>query len=178
MPIAAVTLISLGTILSMAGWVWFVFKNHDPNHPATLSELAARSPKNRQYFRLVLWVCGPLFGIGTVVLASSLDSQLLVMSWLLTVALELLTGVFVPSNKRHTILHNVVAYSMAVCMWLSAIVAAVVLTEVSLVLWLLLGIMAACAVCASLRRKQFVFYELGFLFSAHLTMVVSAIAVL
>lgn len=178
MPTAAVTLVSLGTILSMAGWVWFVFNNHNLNQPATLSELAARSPKNRQYFRLILWVCGPLFGIGTVVMASSLDSQLLVTLWLLAVVLELLTGVFVPSNKRHTRLHNVVAYGMAVCMWLSAIVAAVILTEVSLVLWLLLGIMTVCAVCASLQRNQFVFYELGFLFSAHLTMVVSAVAVL
>ena len=67
---------------------------------------------------------------------------------------------------------------MAVCMWLVAIVVAFLLSELAWLMWLLIASMTICALFALSRRQRFVVYELGFLFSAHLAMVVSAFAVL
>jgi hypothetical protein len=63
-------------------------------------------------------------------------------------------------------------------MWLFAITIAFLLSELAWLMWVLIVCMTTCALLASLRRQQFIVYELGFLFSAHLAMVVSAFAVL
>ena len=99
------TTVVIGTILSMTGWLWFATKNHNPEHPATLSEIAARNAENEKYFRTVLWICGPLFGIAAVPVARALSSWLVAVLWLLAVVLEILVGVFVPSTKKARAIH-------------------------------------------------------------------------
>lgn len=114
----------IGTAISIVGWSYFVIKNYD-NSPKTLSELAATTPKNIQYFRTILWICGPLFGITALFyLAPRVNSSLLVVLWLIVVVLEILVGVIPPTSKRKKLIHEIIAYSMAFFMFSAGILAA------------------------------------------------------
>lgn len=165
----------VGSCISVVGWVLLVRHNYDPLNPGTLSQLSSRDAATFRYFRTVLWVCGPLFAVGGVMVAYALRSPLLGAVWVITVLLEMLVGIF-PAAGRGKRLHEMFAYGMAVCMMIGAVLAAVLLPRLRLVEWLLVVSMAGCALMAALRSHHFVFYELAYIFTAHLTMIVAAIA--
>lgn len=168
----------IGTVISMFGWGYFVLKRYD-NSPKTLSELAAISRENILYFRLILWICGPLFVLTAIFyMAHRLPNQFLLWLWLATVVLEILVGVFPPINQRQKFLHEVIAYSMAAFMFATGAILAITLPGLyGTIEWLLVGAMVIFALAGLLHRNKFVYYELGFIFASHLTMVVATIAV-
>jgi len=169
----------VGTIISIIGWITFVRREHDSTNPVTLSMLAARKRENIQYFRLILWVCGPLFGL-TAIFFIAPHLQLPILTALLTlmVGLEMLVGVFPPVDTKQKMIHEIIAYAMAVCMLASGIMLAVWLPHFAWVEWILIGLMLMCAVVALSRRTAFIFYELGFIFMSHLTLVVAALVLI
>lgn len=169
----------IGTIISMVGWVHFVKQKYDKS-PKTLSELAATDAENIRYFRTILWICGPLFGLTALFfMASRINNAVLVYLWAAIVILEILVGVFPPINKPKKLLHEIIAYSMAFLMFCAGILVAVRLDRIAALLeWLLVGCMIFFAIGGYFHRTRYIYYELGFIFSSHLTLVVAAIALL
>ena len=163
----------------MIGWIVFVRREHDRANPVTLSELAARKRESVRYFRLILWVCGPLFGLTAVLfIAPRLQLPVLTALLILMVAFEMLVGVFPPTDKKQKIIHEIIAYAMAVTMLAAAVMFALSLPRFTLAEWLLVGLMLVCAAAAFLRRGAFIFYELGFIFMSHLTLVIAVLALI
>lgn len=167
----------IGTIISIFGWVIFVRREHDAANPATLSELAARKRESIRYFRLVLWVCGPLFGLTALLfIAPRLQLPVLTALMLLMVGLEMLVGVFPPTDKHRKTIHEIVAYAMAAVMALTGVMLALSLPRFAWTEWLLVGLLLVCSAVVVSRRTVFIFYELGFIFMSHMTLIVAALA--
>ena len=169
----------VGTIISIIGWVAFVRREHDAMNPATLSMLAARKRENIRYFRLILWVCGPLFGLTAIFfIAPHLQLPFLTSVLILMVGLEMLVGVFPPVDKMQKMIHEIIAYAMALSMAVAGVMLALSLPRFGWMEWLLVGLMLVCATFAVSRRTAFIFYELGFIFMSHITLVVAALALI
>lgn len=164
----------IGTCLSVWLWLRFVVRNHDKESPMTLSELGAQT--DARYFRFVLWLCGPLFGITIVFyLGPRIASPWIVYSLVLVVLFEVLAGVFLPRTTRGKVLHGIAAYGMAICMFVSAVGLALSLQALSWALWLLVAAMLVCAIMAGLRHGRFLVYELAFIFLSHISMVAASV---
>lgn len=169
--------IFIGTIISIIGWVHFVKQKYD-HSPKTLSELAATDAENIRYFRIILWICGPLFGLTVMFfMAKRIDDAFLVTLWMAIVVLEILVGVFPPDTKPKKLLHEIIAYGMAFLMFYAGILIALKINGVAAILeWTLVGCMVIFALGGYFHRSRYIYYELAFIFSSHLSMIVAAVA--
>lgn len=167
----------LATALSVVGWVTYVRIFNNRCYFATLSQVALTSNDSKLFFRSIVWVCGSIFYVAMVLMSISITSQLLPFLWYATIFFEVMVGVVLPKNKIATMWHNFFAYGMAFFMLVSAFVAALSFQDVAILLWLLASCMTIFAILAVIRKRHFILYELNFLFLAHLTIVVSAFAV-
>ena len=94
------------------------------------------------------------------------------------VGLEMLVGVFPPVDKMQKMIHEIIAYAMALSMAVAGVMLALSLPRFGWMEWLLVGLMLVCATFAVSRRTAFIFYELGFIFMSHITLVVAALALI
>lgn len=169
----------IGTILSVILWLRFIKREYNVSQPGTLSEIAARKEESIRYFRAVLWICGPMFGMTAVFfVAPRSPDQILLAVWLIAVVLEMLVGVFPPISPRMKLAHELIAYAMGAAMFIVVILLAFGSGELA---WLqgIMAILMLLFVGASFVDKtRYLHYELGFIFSSHLTMVIAAIDLL
>ena len=140
----------------------------------TLSELGTR--RNARYFRLVLWICGPLFGITIVYyLTPKITDLWITFSLIAVVICEIFTGIFLPRSRTGIVLHGIAAYGMAVCMLLGAVGLALSVPSFAWIVWVLTGVMLVCATMATMKHGKFLFYELMFIFLSHASIVVACL---
>lgn len=165
----------LGTFLSIILWGLFVSREHTVGRPVTLSELGVE--RNVKYFRLILWICGPLFGLTAIFyIIPQLHSAVVSALLLGIIFLELFAGVFLPVNSRGRTLHNIVAYTMGLVMFLGGIGFALVLPRFNLLELAFVFAMFVCSIGMAVHRRHYIFYELIFIFLSHFTIVTAALA--
>jgi hypothetical protein len=168
----------LGTLVSLLGWSYFARKEHDKKNPLTLSELAAKNQANQTYFRNIIWICGILFAttVYFFIIPRVYSGRLLTITWSLTFLSELLLGLL-PAKEKTLFFHNVFSYLMAEGMLVMAFLLCFKLHGVYLqtesMLALLMSVLAALSI---LNKKNFLFYELPFIFLSHATILVAAVA--
>ncbi len=168
----------LGTVISIVAWTVFALKEHDSNNPKTLSELGAKDDHTLLYYRVVLWLCGPLFAITFLffIVPRITNNEIVAFFCILTVVTELLLGVF-PARGRTVMSHNIISWIMGSSMLVSTILFAWNLSgAVSTFLYFASITMAIFMTLAILNTKKFLFYELLFLYVAHISVLVTAIA--
>ena len=147
-------------------------------NPATLSELGAASSTTLTYFRTVLWVCGPLFAITMIffVLPKIEFFYLNLLAYSFTIVNEILLGVF-PAIGKTRRLHDLLAFVMAASMLIMAYLFAFSLegnyTTAQLVM---AASMTVLGILGLLDRKNFIFYELSFIFTSHFTILTAVLA--
>ena len=176
MPEWAFYPVFIGTFLSIVLWTRFVVREHSIGVRITLSELGAQ--RNANYFRFVLWLCGPLFGLTMLFyIFPKLDSPLVSSLLTVTVLLELLVGVYLPVNKRDRFLHECIAYSMGALMFISTVGLTLVLPKLAWLEGSFVILLLLCMTGMLVNRRHFIFYEVSFIFISHFSMVVATIAV-
>jgi len=146
--------------------------------PRTLSELASETLNGMRYYRIVLWVCGPLFGITLFAfILPKISNQAIIGVTSLTVILtEMLVGVF-PAKRGVFTRHDVIAGLMGLSMIALTYFFAWSLNDMFARIELLLAIsMCIVAVCCFIDRKRFLFYELTLIFLSHLSIIIAALA--
>ena len=167
----------LATLISIVGWTYMAYRDHDKVNPRTLSELGAARRSTLTYFRAVLWVCGLLFAVTMYffVVPRVAHALLQAIAWSITFLCEVLLGVF-PAMGKTARLHDVLAGTMAIGMLIMAYLLSWSLQgsamHVEIVVALVMSILGFGAV---VNRRNFIFYELPFIFLAHITIVVAAI---
>ncbi len=167
----------VGTFLSIVLWLRFVVREHSIGTQITLSELGAN--RNANYFRFVLWLCGPLFGLTAIFyIFPRIGSPLVGLLIITTIVLELLVGMFLPLNKRHKSLHELIAYGMGLCMFASALGLAFTLPRFGWLQAIFVVAMIACAIGMAVNKRHFIFYEVAFIFISHFTMITAAVSLL
>jgi hypothetical protein len=168
----------VATVLSVGGWSYFVWREHDAVHPVELSMLAVRNKANATYYRTFMWLCPPLFAItGWWYVAPRVHNGLLVALWLISCGCCMLAGVFLPRAGKQEQLHDIFAYTMGIAMLALAFVAAWAVPKYSLAMWFVAFTMAAVAIAGPRLRHHYIFYELGFIYFSHLSMVLVTFAV-
>lgn len=122
MPSLSFYPVFVGTFISVIGWLYLLRSKYRRSSPRTLSELAVDEGK-LTYFRIVIWVCGLLFAI-TLILFISPRIKLAFLAYTGSFGLvlsEMLAGVF-PARGKFDLLHNVLSYTMGLCMFFLAII--------------------------------------------------------
>ncbi|MFZ1249409.1 MAG: hypothetical protein WAQ24_03740 [Candidatus Saccharimonadales bacterium] len=162
----------VATTLSVGGWAYFVWREHDAAHPVELSKLAVRNRANATYYRILMWLCPLLFAItGWWYVAPRVGNTLLVAMCLISCGCCMLAGVFLPKGGKPERLHDIFAYTMGFAMLLLAFVAAWVVPKYSLAMWLVALTMTILAIAGPRLRHHYIFYELGFIYLSHLSMI-------
>lgn len=169
----------VATAISMAWWTYFAWREHDPAHPVELSKFALRSKWHATAYRIFMFLCPPLFGLtGIYYVALRIEDVFALTLWMVCVLGCMFAGTFLPRGGWQTVLHNIGAYSMAVAMLGLPIRLAMLLPQASVVLSIITVLMVVCIAMGSLiRRRHYVFYEVGFIFLSHISMIVAALAV-
>ena len=168
----------VGTFISIVGWCYFVYYEHNKVNLKTLSELGAASRSTLTYFRAILWVCGPLFAITMFffVLPRINHAYFQVVAYGITFVCEILLGVF-PAISKTRRLHAVLAFLMAAGMLAMAYLFSFSFHGAYMRVQVLLALMMSIlALSTLLNRKNFIFYELPFIFLAHVTILITALA--
>ena len=166
----------VATALSVGGWAYFVWREHDAAHPVELSKLAVRNRANAIYYRTFMWLCPLLFAItGWWHVAPRVDNILLVALWLISCSCCMLAGVFLPKGGKPERLHDIFAYAMGLAMLALAFVAAWAVSSIAV--WFVAFAMAAIAITGPRLRHHYIFYELGFIYLSHASMVLITLAV-
>ena len=167
----------VGTILSIVLWTRFVLRERAFSENLTLSELAAK--RDVKYFRFVLWLCGPLFGLTTIFYIlprlHSLPTEVLLV---VVVLLELVAGIFLPVNKRHKLFHELIAYTMGLCMFVAAVCLALVLPRLGILEAAFSVAMLVCVTGMGVNRRNFIYYEVAFIFISHFTIVTAVVSLI
>ncbi len=168
----------IGTFISIAAWTYLARKEHLSHLPRTLSELAAERPEALRYYRIVLWVCGPLFAITMFgfVLPRTTSTLIIGVTCAVIIAGEMLIGLF-PARRGKMTIHDIIAGAMGAAMIALAYLFArdlhgmYMYTELSFALCMtLLGVLCLA------HRKRYLFYELPLIFLSHFSILAAAIA--
>jgi hypothetical protein len=170
----------IGTFLSVTGLSYLAWREHNPSHPQTLSQLAAKSSGLQMYFRMVLWVCGTLFAITVFFFINPrlTNSVLQTAAFILVFVPELLLVIFHAKGGTELLLHDVLSRVMGFGMWATALMFAVNLSGVYQQIELFLTvILSGLAILTIIDKKKFLLYELPFIYTSHLSILVAAIAV-
>lgn len=168
----------IGTAISVVAWTYFAWREHVTHMPRTLSELASEQPEGMQYYRTVLWTCGPLFGITTLFyITPRVDNPIpIAIASAVMVSAEMLAGIY-PARRGKVTAHDIIAGIMGFAMTLLAF----------LFVWSLDGsysyvelgfaaVMSILAICTMLDRKRYLFYELPFIYLSHFSVLAAALA--
>jgi hypothetical protein len=167
-----------GTFISIISWTYLTKKEHLKHIPRTLSEIASEKPESLRYYRIILWVCGPLFALTTLLyIVPRIANPVFVgLVSSITILSEMLLGIFTAKRGKVTI-HDLIANLMGLMMIASAFVFALGLkgtyryTESGV--GLTLSILAILTIVDS---RRYIFYELPFIYLAHISVLVAAIA--
>jgi len=168
----------VGTFISIVAWAYLAYKEHLSHLPRTLSELAAEKIEALRYYRTVLWTCGPLFAITTLLfIVPRITHPVLVATACATiVTTEMVVGVF-PAQRGRITAHDIIAAVMGFAMTAAAYLFAWNLSGnyrvTELTFAILLTILAALT---NLDRRRYLFYELPFIFLSHFSILVAALA--
>ncbi|QQS21651.1 hypothetical protein IPM09_03980 [Candidatus Saccharibacteria bacterium] len=166
----------VGTIFSMILWIKFVLDEHEKGSRLTLSELATQ--KNLRYFRTVLWLCGPLFALSTLYyIGPRIGNGYVTLLLITIVELELLVGVVPPRRSYERLAHSIIAYLMGFLMLVATCVFAIVLPRYQLAEAIIGGIMLVVILYGWMRRRDFIYFEITYIFLSHISFVVAALAV-
>lgn len=170
----------IGTLLSITGWGYLVWTEYDSKHTYTLSELAANKKHTLTYFRIVLWVCGVLFTITTLLfIVPRIEYDwLLSIVWVFTLLCEVLVGVFPPKGKRLTRIHTGFANIMVVGMLVTTSIFTMDLQGgYSIAEAAIAILMMVLIVLATINREKFLHYELTYIFLSHISILIAAVGV-
>ncbi|MEJ0073615.1 MAG: hypothetical protein WDN27_06130 [Candidatus Saccharibacteria bacterium] len=168
----------IGTLISIGAWTYLARREHIAHVPRTLSELASEKPEALKYYRIVLWVCGPLFAVTTLFfIVPRIENQIAVgAACALTVLAELLIGIY-PAQRGKITTHDLIAGLMGAAMLASAYLFAfslgAIYSHIEISFAIIMTILAALTI---LDRKRYLFYELPFIFIAHGSILVAALA--
>lgn len=168
----------VATAISILGWINFIYKEHDNLSPRTLSELGAGSAETLAYFRTVLWICGPLFGITMYFYVIPLIKYgpYHALAWSITLLGEILLGVF-PAMGKTRPLHDSLAMLMGLGMLATSYLCWLSLQGKPKYLELCIAIvMTILAAYTVTRQKNFIVSELSFIFLSHCSILIAALA--
>lgn len=168
----------LGTAISIIAWTYFARREHITHIPRTLSELAAERPDALRYYRVVLWICGPLIAVtafGFILIR--IDHPVIVgIALAVMVITEMLVGVF-PAQRGRLTLHDIIAAAMGGSMIILAYLFALSLDGVYVYLELGFALcMTILAILCLSDRKRYLFYELSLIYLSHFSILTAALA--
>lgn len=170
----------IGTFLSVTGLSYLAWREHNPSRPLTLSQLAAKSRALQLYFRIVLWVCGTLFAATVFFFINPrlANSVLQIIAFVLVFVPELLLGIFHAKGDIELLLHDVLSRVMGFGMWATALMFTINLSGIySQIEACLTVILSILAILTIIDQKKFLLYELPFIFTSHVSILIAALAV-
>ncbi len=96
----------LATFLSVTGLTYLAWREHNPEKPRMLSELAATNQRLVNYFRVMLWSCGTVFAITMLlyVVPKVKYSSYQLAAWGVYYGCEVLLGAFPARGIETTLL--------------------------------------------------------------------------
>jgi hypothetical protein len=168
---------SIATGISIVGLTYIAVKGYDAERPRSLSELAASEQRTLRNFRYVLLICGPLFGMTTSgFIMPQVDHPALVgLFGAFMVGGEMLAAI-IPARNRTLLAHTILAQVMGVGMLGLAFMFATGLEVYHVAEWVLTVLMGIAGVLTFLDVRRYLVYELIFIFSSHITIVLAALA--
>lgn len=169
----------VGTLISVMAWTYLARKEHLAHIPRTLSELAAEKPEALKYYRIVLWVCGPLFAITMFgfIVERIAHPFIVSISCGLAIATEMTIGFF-PAQRGRITIHDIIAAVMGAAMIGSAYVFAWSLRGGYIAIELAFAVsMSILGIFCIIDRKRYLFYELPLIYISHFSILVAAFAV-
>jgi len=169
----------IGTILSVTCLSYLALHEHDHGNPRPLSELGASDRRNLAYFRTVLVVCGTLFAVTMFgfLIPKVQYSLYLLIAWIVYYGDELLLAVIPARGTWEYRLHNIFAYAMAAGMLATAFIFILSLHGIAAILEVTgMCAMVAAGIMTFLDRQRYIIYELAFIYTSHLTIVIAAAA--
>ena len=169
----------VATIISVICLSYLALRKHVAKHPRTLSELAVDSVRSLTYFRLVLWLCGSLFAVtmyGYVIPNLKLAIPQTI-AWSVTYLSEVLLAC-VPAVGKGRNVHLALATLMGLGMLSSAWVFVFSVTGNFAVIELVLAsTMTVLVVGTVVDKKRYIFYELPFIFLAHISILTAVFSI-
>lgn len=169
----------MGTILSMTLLSYLAWKEHNPDSPRTLSQLAAQNKRLVWWFRIALWTCGTLFAITMygLIIPTSKNHTALFIAWTVYYTCELLLALFPARGTIEKYLHNVFSYSMGGAMLVVAFLFAADFSGIPQFIEASITLTMVLLGCLTyIDKKRFIFYELPFIYLSHISILVAAIA--
>jgi hypothetical protein len=168
----------VATVVSIIGLSRLAVKEHDQQSPRTLSELAAAEQRLLVHFRNILVFCGLLFAVTVFwfIAPRTANTAWVILAGSLMTVGELLASV-VPARDKTRAVHTVMAQVMAVGMLGLALSFCIDLGgSYSLIELALMVAMCILGLFTWIDKKRFILYELGFIFSSHISILIAAIA--
>jgi len=168
------------TLLSVVCLSYLARKEHIPDNPQTLSMMAANRLQALRYFQVVLWVCGTLFAITMYfyLIPRISYSAPQAAAWSLTYFSEMLLAA-IPASGKNIKLHNILSFGMGLGMLGSAYLFVISLDGIYAGLELLISAaMTALGLATFFDRKRFIFYELPFIYLAHISILIALMALI
>lgn len=168
----------LATAISVIALSRIAYKEYDGARPITLSEMAASRQPLLAHFRRILVLCGTLFAVTMYLYVGpqASHSGWIIVAWTMTYFGELSLAI-VPAHKGTMRLHNIFGLAMASGMLAMAYLFSLELSGYYRIFELLIFIvMTAMGVSMIIDKKHFIFYELGFIFLSHISIVIVAVA--
>lgn len=167
----------IGTIVSIVSLTRIAIQ-HRTNAPITLSELVAAEEALLRRFRNILLFCGVLFAItlfGFIVPRTNYLVPVILFG-VLMIGGNLIAAV-IPARAATAFAHLLFAQGMAIGMWGLGLTFAIALPGLfSALAFILAFSMTVFALLTLLDKKHYLRYELAFIFSSHLSILVAAIA--
>lgn len=171
----------LGVAISSFGVSYLVQKELDLENPKTLSQLVAQKQSDLMIFRATIFFGGSLiaFAVFFFIVPKIEYSLSIAISFAVVYLSELLLSIF-PDNNSDIFtpnLHRVFGYSMALGMLITATMLSFGLDGTAAHIEVMLVIlMLALSLGGILHRKRFIFYELLFIFTSHISVLVAIFA--
>jgi hypothetical protein len=170
----------LGTFLSVTFLSFLAYREHNPESPRSFSKLVAEKRRLVNWFRVASAVCPTLCAVTlyALVVPNVRHASALFVSWTIFYVSELLLAIFPERGAIEKQLHSFFAYTMGAALIVSALIFIFALDdsykfiEVGITM-----VMLSLATLTQLDRKRFIFYELGFIYSSHVSLLVAAVAV-
>lgn len=168
----------LATVISIAGWTYMAANEHNHASPRALSELGAARRETLAYFRTILWLCGGLFGITMYffVIPRIEYRPYHALAWSMTLIGEVLLGVY-PAMGKTKRLHDILAMIMGAGMLAMAYLFWMSFSGITQHIELGIAVtMSILAVLTIRKFKNFIMYELLFIFLSHISILVASAA--
>lgn len=168
----------LGTGISIVAWTYLARREHLTHMPRTLSELSSEKPEALRYYRIVLWTCGPMFAITSLFFITPRVEHVIFVGVASALAFlaEMAVGIF-PAQRGKVTVHDVIAAVMGFAMVTSAYLFAWNLEGSYRVVELGFAVvMSTLGLLTLIDRPRYLFYELPFIYLAHFSVLIAALA--